>query len=148
MPVAHGRTAYQTAAYQNGDVATLSQRDLIVRLYQGAERFMARAQEAMAQREIEAAHINCQKAKAIFAELLATLNFEQGGDVAVRLRELYLFINARIGEANLRKRPELIAEVAPIVATLRQAWEQVPQEFANVSAVAEAQRGHAVDLRT
>jgi flagellar protein FliS len=136
------------AAYQASELGTLSQRDLIVRLYEGAERLLTQACAAMDRREIEAAHDGCQRVKAIFTELLSTLNLEAGGEIAARLRDLYGFFIARISEANLRKQPELIREILPIVATLREAWQQVPNEFADLSASAEASRGHVVHLTT
>jgi flagellar protein FliS len=136
------------AAYQSSDIGTLSQRDLIVRLYEGAERFLVQACAAMELHEVERAHDGCQRAKEIFSELLSTLNLEVGGEIATRLRDLYVFFIARIVEGNLRKQPAMIREILPIVATLREAWQQVPAEMANVSVSAEASRGHAVDLTT
>ncbi|MCK6488249.1 MAG: flagellar export chaperone FliS [Planctomycetes bacterium] len=121
-------------AYRRAEINTLSQRDLLVRLYQGAERFLTHARNAMAKGEIETAHGACQKTKAIFTELVATLDLEKGGDVARQLKELYLFLILRTVEANLRKDPAIIDQLLPIIATLRGAWEQIPDSEANTSA--------------
>ena len=134
-------------AYRNAEVETISQRDLLVRLYQGAERFLTIAQEAMRSRKIEEAHNNCQKAKAIFQELLSTLNFEVGGDTAIQLRDLYAFFISQIVQANLAKQPTMLAELMPIIAKLRTAWEQIPAEHANLSSVSSSQ-GHSLFVRT
>jgi flagellar secretion chaperone FliS len=91
------------SAYRSAELQTISQRDLIVRLYQGAERFLVQAQAAMHNKQIEMAHNSCLKAKAIFTELLLTLNFSQGGAIALQLKELYLFMIIKTVEANLRK---------------------------------------------
>jgi flagellar protein FliS len=139
---ANHRTAYRTAELQ-----TISQRDLLVKLFTGAERFLAAAQLAMEQRQMEAAHNNCQRAKAIFFEMLSTLNFEKGGDIAQQLKELYLFLIGHIIEGNLRKSPALIAEIRPIVATLREGWERIPDEHAGSSLISLG-TGHAFNLRT
>ena len=136
------------AAYRNAELQTIPQRDLIVRLYQGAERFLIQAQAAMHNKQFEMAHANCQKAKAIFSELMATLNFEQGGDVAGQLKELYLFLIIKTVESNLRKDPALIGQLLPIVATLREAWQQIPDEHAQVSSVPVGHDGHSLSLRT
>lgn len=135
-------------AYRNAEIETLSKRDLIVKLYETAERSLAMAQTAMTNKSYELAHSGCQKAKAIFVELLSTLNFEQGGEIAMRLRALYVFLITRIAEANLRKDPSMLIELVPIVANLREAWQQIPAEMADISSVPDENRGHSFNLRT
>jgi len=135
------------AAYRTAEVASMSQRDLIVRLYQGAESFLVQAQAGMSNKAPELAHANCLKAKRIFTELTATLNTEHGGDIAQRLKALYLFFIARISEANLRKDAALIAPLLPLIASLREAWQQVPTEFADTSSNPAPGQGNALDMR-
>lgn len=135
-------------AYQRAEVETMTQRDLLVKLYQGSERFLNLAMAAIANKEIETAHVNCQKAKRIFMELMSTLNMEVGGEIAVRLRDLYLFFIGEIVEANLTKDRERIAKILPVIATLRQGWERVPDEFANVSSLPQNNRDSTLNFRT
>ncbi len=135
-------------AYRAAEVETLSQRDLIVKMYQATERFLRQAQAGMGAEDHHAAHVGCTKAKNIVLELFATLNLEQGGDIAKQLRELYLFFITRITESNLRKEPALIEEILPLISTLREAWEQIPAEFANASSMPSGNEGHAFNLRT
>lgn len=127
--------AHKANVYQNNGLEGLSQRDLLVRLYQGAERFLLTAQLAIQNKQHQQAHDHCQKAKAIFIELMATLNLAEGGEFAKRLQALYAFFLTRISEANLLKKPELIAEILPIVASLREAWQQIPDTEANTSSL-------------
>lgn len=135
------------SAYRSAELQTISQRDLIVRLYHGAERFLIQAQAAIHNKQIEMAHNNCQKAKDIFSELLATLNTEQGGPVAAQLKELYLFLIIKTVEANLRKDAGLIAQLLPIVSTLREAWQQIPDDQAQGSG-SMANEGHTFNVKT
>lgn len=135
------------ASYRTAEVATISQRDLIVKLYRGAERFLELAQEAMRQQRIEAAHLNCQKMRAIFFELMSTLNFERGGEIAARLRDLYSFLIFQIVEANLTKDPEKLAALKPTISSLREAWEQIPDHLANVSSIPQENDGHACNFK-
>lgn len=130
-----GAAASYKSAYRSAEIETLSQRDLLIRLFQGAERFLNAAQMGMQNRQLEMANTNCQKARAIFVELLATLNFEKGGEVATQLRDLYAFLINQITEANLRKEAERIARLMPIIATLREGWEHVPDLEANTSSL-------------
>ena len=138
------RNAY--SAYRSAEIETLTQRDLIIKLYQGAERFLIGAKMAMENKEIENANTLSQKAKRIFMELLSTLDFEQGGAIAKQLRDLYLFIISSIVEANLRKDPARIGQILPIVATLREGWEQVPANEANGGRAA-GDRGQVLNMR-
>lgn len=134
-------------AYRSAELQTVSQRDLIVRLYLGAERFLIQAQTAMQNRQVEMAHRSCLRAKDIFNELLVTLNFEKGGDIADQLKELYVFLIWAITEANLKKDPAKVAELLPVVSTLREAWQAIPDEFATMTALPEGVR-NLVSLRT
>jgi flagellar secretion chaperone FliS len=142
MPAAN---AY--AAYRSAEVTTMSQRDLLVKLYQGAERFLVQARAALANQQWEMADTGCQKAKRIFMELMATLNFSADATIAGQLRDLYLFIVAEIVQANLRHDGERLHRLLPIIATLREGWEQVPAEFAEVSSLPPEARGSHLNFR-
>ena len=134
-------------AYRTAEISTLSQRDLIIKLYQGAIRFLSLAIDAAKHHHIEDVHNNCIRAKKIFIELASTLKFDQGGEIATQLYELYIFFIARITEANLRKEPTLIEELIPIVQSLVEAWEQVPLNLADTTSM-PVNDGHSFSLRT
>lgn len=136
------------AAYRHAEVTTLSQRDLLVKLFQGAERFLVLARTGLANRQYELADTNCQKAKRIFMELMATLNFEAGGAIAGQLRDLYLFLIGEIVQANLRRDGERLHRLLPVIATLREGWEQVPAEFAGISSLPPESHGNHLNIRS
>ncbi|TVR14466.1 MAG: flagellar export chaperone FliS [Planctomycetota bacterium] len=123
------------AQYRKTETETLTQRDLLVRLYFGIERFINIAAQSMREKQWYEANENCQKAKRIFIELLSTLNLEVGGQLAQQLRDLYLFMITEIVESNVHHDPERILKLLPVVATLRSAWEEIPAEEANVSSL-------------
>jgi flagellar secretion chaperone FliS len=139
-------TAY--AAYRSAEIETISQKDLIVRLYQGAEKFLEAGRQAMELNQLETAMTQCRRAKDILIELMSTLNFEAGGDLARQLKDLYAFLIVQITEASMRKKPEQIAAIQPIIATLREGWQQIPDEFANVSSMPAGNEGHVFDSRS
>ena len=134
--------------YQQAEIGTLTQRDLLVRLYQGIERFLDQAATAMREADPPRAHDRCERARAIIVELLSTLDFERGGEVAEQLKQLYLWMLLHISEANLRKDAAILAQVTPVVGRLRDAWEQVPAELANAGSLAAAGQATAVDIRS
>jgi flagellar protein FliS len=67
-------------------------------------------------------HNNLQRAQEIIRELNQALNMEQGGELAVHLRRLYVYIERKIWESNLKKNPSGIGEVIGHVTVLRDAW--------------------------
>lgn len=135
-------------AYLAAEIETMSRRDILIKLYQHAEKMLITAQLAMQNRQTEQAYHCCRKARDIFVELHATLNFEQGGDVAKQLANLYAFVVKHISEANLRQDPAMIKAVMPVIATLREAWEGIPDEQANLSSLPEGNQGHTFNVRT
>ena len=134
-------------AYRSAEITTASQKDLIVRLYLGAEKFLDLACQAMAAKKYVDSMTNCRKARDIFMELMATLNFEQGGELAIRLKDLYAFLVFQISEASLRKNAEQIQTILPIIRTMREGWEKVPDEEANTTSIPAGNEGHALNFR-
>ena len=135
------------AAYRSAEVETVSQRELIVRLYLGAERFLGNGSEAIKANKGEEAVVQCRKARDIFIELMATLNFEVGGELAHQLRDLYAFIIYQISEGSLKKNAAQLEALLPIIGTLREGWQAIPDEHANVTSIPEGNRGHSLNLR-
>lgn len=113
-------------AYTQTQVATTtSQKQLIVMAYDGILRFLNRAVESMARQEIEAAHNDLVRARAVVEELAGTLNMDQGGIIARNLWNLYIFFMQKITEANLTKDPAHVDAILPIIRDLRDGWAQM-----------------------
>ena len=112
-------------AYQDNAVTTQSRGRLIVLLYEGAIKFMK-----LAIREIEASNYEAKgryiiKAQDIINELNAVLDMDAGGAVASNLRRLYLFMNRRLSEANVKRDPQMIREVIGLMEELNQSWKAI-----------------------
>ena len=78
---------YQNA-YKKASVNTLDQNKLIIMLYDGAIKNANFAVQYMESGEIEKVHDSLIKTKNIVTELLATLNMDQGGEIAKNLKSL------------------------------------------------------------
>ncbi|MAG35880.1 MAG: flagellar export chaperone FliS [Dehalococcoidia bacterium] len=137
------RNPYQQ--YQRTAVETGSRGQLVVMLYQGAIRFLARARGHFETGNIEQISNNIIRAQEIIAELLSSLDREVGGEVADNLAALYDYMYRRLIESNLEKKPEPIEEVTQLLRTLLPAWQEaVRQEQAERAAsggVSAAARG-------
>jgi flagellar protein FliS len=114
-----------TQAYQKAQVNTVDQRKLIVMLYDGAIRFLMTAVDKLNAGDTYEAHNNLIKGKSIIAELLASLNMEQGGDIAKNLQRLYSYMFNELIEANLNKDAKRIAHVLHLLRELRVGWQGI-----------------------
>ena len=75
--------------YLETAVETASPARLIVMLYDGAIRFINEATYAMQQRDYETQNAKLQRAQKILAELISSLDFDKGGEIAENLFRLY-----------------------------------------------------------
>jgi len=53
------------------------------------------------------------------------LNMEAGGEVSSNLRRLYGFMLNRLGQANVKRDPQMIREVITLMDELNQSWKTV-----------------------
>ena len=113
------------SAYEKTKVGTADQRQLIVMLYDGAIRFLRKAEAKIGVNDIEAAHNYLIRARDIVSELLATLKPERAGEVGRNLERLYVYIFNRLVEANLTKDQAIVGEVIGLLTTLREGWAQL-----------------------
>src|SRR5581483_10917239 len=111
-------------AYRRNAIMTATPGQLVVMLYDGANRFLIQAAAAMRTGDIELTHNKLRRAENIIAHLLDTLDLEQG-DVARNLRRIYLFCQRYLNEARLERNPEKIERVAGLLDQLRGAWAQI-----------------------
>src|SRR5579871_4356928 len=117
--------AAHRAAYQRSAVLTASQSQLIVMLYDGANRFLAQAAAALREREIESAHNKLRRAEMIISHLQASLDYEQGGEIAPRLASIYIFCQRHLNQARIHADADRVDQVRRLLGTLRDAWAQI-----------------------
>ena len=134
-----GYGAY-SQAYQKAAVNTVDQRKLILMLYDGAIKFLSHAVEKMEKGEAYEAHSHLIKGKSIIAELLASLNLDNGGDIARNLQRLYAYMFNELIDANLNKEADRVQRVVHLLKELRMAWQNLkPGTAPTVPGVAAAQ---------
>ena len=110
--------------YRQTQIQTASPLDLIIMMYDGAIRFINQAKKALADKEFTPANKAMQRAQDIIDELNISLNPE-AGEIAANLRNLYLFINRRLIEANVKKNGEILDEALKLLTTLRSSWVEL-----------------------
>ncbi len=112
-------------AYQKTHVTTASREKVLLMLYEGAIRFVKHAEVAMLEKKIAEKGKYISKATAILSELMATLDFKLGGQLAVDLENLYVFMIDKLIEGNINNDVECLRAVETLLRTLYTAWQDV-----------------------
>ena len=120
--MAQGRP-YQ--AYQNAQVNTSNQKQLIIMLYDGMDRFLTRAARSIKEGDIESAHSYLHRTGQILLELLSTLREDKGGEIAANLKRVYVYCYEQVVIANLKKDIRMVREIQQILSNLGGAWKQI-----------------------
>jgi flagellar secretion chaperone FliS len=135
------------SSYRRAELETISPRELLVRLFLGLERFVEEAAMGMQNRQYETAANACRRFRDIVLELQATLNFDSGGDVAVRLDQIYKFLITECSEANLRKDAAKMRALLRVVRPLREGWQAVPDAHAHTTSLTGDDRRNVISIR-
>jgi flagellar protein FliS len=116
-------------------VKTASQGQLVVMLYDEAVKQLDMGLDMMgtgagvAQKiepsKIESISKSILKTQAIITELQASLNLEQGGDIARNLFSLYAWFNQELVESNISQDAKRISSVRNMMSDLRGAWAEI-----------------------
>ncbi|MBS1677411.1 MAG: flagellar export chaperone FliS [Actinobacteria bacterium] len=111
-------------AYAQDSVLTAAPEKLVVMLYDGLARFLARGAAALRAEDAAAAGAALNRAGAILDELLATLD-PAAGEITERLAEIYMFSKRELLAGQLKRDPARIERVAKLLAELRDAWATI-----------------------
>jgi len=143
--------AYNNAlsTYRETRIKTAGQGQLIIMLYDEAVKQLDRALEQMqlnssGKKEpgrIEKIGKAIVKTQEVISELMVSLDFEEGGDIAKNLFSLYTWFNRELMEANIKQDIRCVASVRNMLDGLRSAWQEIA-----ASNAAEAAKREVVGL--
>ena len=111
--------------YQKTQVTTASKGKVLLMLYEGAIKFVKQAREAMKEKKIAEKGKLISKTTAILSELMATLDYKNGGALAADLENLYIFMIDKLIEANINNDISCLDVVEELLKTLYTAWKDV-----------------------
>ncbi len=121
--------------YKETKIRTASQTGLIVMLYDEVVRCIDQTIELIEKKPSENRNVNIKniqkinelinKAQDILGELMSSLDFYHGGDLAKNLFSLYRFFSDKLTEANLTKEVGDLPGVRKLIVSLREAWAVV-----------------------
>ena len=121
------------AAYQNSqdlDVLSATPMQLVRMLYVGAIGSIQSACDHLRDGDIRERSRQITKACSIIEELTLSLDKERGGQVALDLTELYVYLHKRLIASNIEQQMEPMIEVKRLLETLLEAWREVPDAIA------------------
>jgi flagellar protein FliS len=127
--------AYQNAiaAYRETRIKTAGQGQLIVMLYDEAVKHLDRGLELLGVNtpgkrdpgKIEQINKDLLKAQEIITELMVSLDFDHGGEIARNLFSLYAWFNQELLDSGIKHDVHRITIVRNMVNELRGAWVEV-----------------------
>lgn len=125
---------YRQNRFAGVDVEADPHRAVMLLLQGGIERMrQADAAIAAGRTDIKIAAINA--ALDILDVLRASLNHDEGGQIAGGLEALYTYIGERLVQANAGNDREHLAECIRLLSDIASAWAEVPQRLASAQPV-------------
>jgi|SaaInl4_135m_RNA_FD_contig_123_15497_length_1300_multi_4_in_0_out_0_1 flagellar secretion chaperone FliS len=116
----------QMNQYKRMKFETASPEMLILMLYDGAIKNIIQAQSMIYDKnQIEVCSNALIKAQNIITELMVSLNFDIGGDIAKNLFNIYEYVNYTLAQANINKNDDNLEVVLQMLKDLRGTWQEV-----------------------
>ncbi len=104
---------------------TATKEELTLMLYDGALKFCNQAIIAIENKNVEKAHNLILKVQNIIREFQITL--DRSFEVSNNLAAIYDYLHAKLVEANLNKKIEILHEVRDFLRELRDTWKEAMQ---------------------
>jgi flagellar protein FliS len=129
-----------SSVYRETKIKTASQGQLIVLLYDEAVKQLDHSLELMGPKKgsklepgkIEAIGKGILKTQEIITELMVSLDFEQGGEIAKNLFSLYTWFNQELLESNITHDNRRVLIVRNLLADLRASWVEIAKNAGEV----------------
>jgi len=112
------------AKYKQVDVQTMSRGELLLALYETAIRYALMGAASIRSGNHSAKGKQLQRVSSIVGELASTLDRKVAPELCDNLELLYFYMQERLALANAHMEPEPAEEVARLLETLKEAWEQ------------------------
>lgn len=110
--------------YKKTSINTASPQELVLMLYDGGVRFIEQGKLFIKNKKLDKANDSIYKAQLVVDELIAGLDMNNGGEIAVRLNLLYDYMKRRLIDANMKKDTDILDEVEGMFKELRETWKE------------------------
>ncbi len=113
---------YPQNSYLTTEIMTADPGKLILLLFDGAINFLKQGKIYLLEKQYKEKGQQLMRGHAVVSELLNCLDKEKGGEIAIRLQAIYIYILQRITDADLKKDVGAIDECIGLLSELREAW--------------------------
>lgn len=131
--------------YKSVHITTVDRGRLLLMMYDGCIKFLRHAKDGLENKDIVKFARFLSKSQAIIAELINTLDFDKGGDIARDLDRLYDFMLFYLTEANLQKDATKIQKVIELLQTIANAYRDVIETSKDGAATARPESTTSID---
>jgi flagellar secretion chaperone FliS len=135
MMYSQNRAAQYHAVRSHGQVADASPARLVQVMFEhilsnlaSAQGCMERIRDNVPYADVVAKGKAMGKAVRLIGQLDASLNMEQGGQIAENLHNLYLYMLGRLTTANLHNDAQIVIEVSNLVRKIKTGWDQIVKD--------------------
>ena len=111
--------------YWEGRILSSDPLTLICILYDSALENVRTARESLQEGDIRARSNAISKVSEVLGVLIESLNLDEGKDLGRNLLRLYLYMQGRLLEANMKQSDRCLAEVESLLSTLSESWTQL-----------------------
>lgn len=120
---AAAKTPYgKTDTYLEQKVMSAKPEELTLMLYEGIVKFIKQAKLFNEKKDLEQSNYVNLKAQAIIQELRATLDLSV--EISKDFESLYIYMNERLMEANIKKDNDILDEVLSLAEDFRDTWKE------------------------
>jgi flagellar protein FliS len=114
-------------SYKETQIKTATPGKLVVMMYDGAVKYLSLALESLNSRHhsYDRASEHLIRTQDIITELMVSLDFDHGGEIARNLFNLYMWMNRQLLDGNIRKDVAPLESVRKVLLELRSAWAEL-----------------------
>jgi len=129
-------------SYRKVATQTATPGQLVLMLYDGALTFLEKSLTGFEHRDPrlfnQTINNNIIRAQAIIHEMNASLNMQEGGEVASNFRRLYNYFYRRLTQANRTKQKAPILEIITHLRQMRDSWAEMLRRGVGDGSAAES----------
>jgi len=128
-----------TTRYETTDTLGKSPAALVVKVYNGAIANLTKAYDDLENNRTGSVYDTLEKARKFIVHLHTTLDMEQGGDIALKLSQMYVFIINGINTVQATRDKELLKNMIDILNNIREAWNTLAEDNKKGKSPADAE---------
>jgi|SRR5579875_561482 flagellar protein FliS len=133
----------QELKYLETSLTTAPKEELILRVYDALIMFARQAVDRLYNDagDIQTIHNLLLRSQRACVELISSLNFEIGGELATNLNLVYAYWHRELVRANMEQDPTRIEKILPDIIDYRQTWMDAIKEWRRQQSNGEASTG-------